>query len=183
MLNHRETECKNATRCLKCADYGHSLSECKNSKIKCIYCEGTHFTSNENCQKVCEKTYSLNENCMEILLGEGLIENKYNVKKKLKDTTEKVNQNLNYENRVVLDDEKINNLVETAVKNKIEDLEKKFHILETNLEKQKVEIIGLKDGLKSLENVVENVKNEVKKELDSVKVDVNSVKEDLNREA
>ncbi|CAF0759118.1 unnamed protein product, partial [Brachionus calyciflorus] len=92
---------------------------------------------------------------MEILLGEWLIENKYNVKKKLKDTTEKVNQNLYYENRAVLDDEKINNL------------------------KQKGEIIGLKDGLKSLENVFE--KNEFKKELDSFKVDVNSVKEDLNR--
>lgn len=78
-LNHRERECVEIQKCLKCSSNQHGTQSCSNSQLKCINCSGPHVCNNEICQKLAEKTISMNEYTVEVLLGEGLIVKKSDI--------------------------------------------------------------------------------------------------------
>ena len=83
-ITHKELECNVKQRCLRCTSEDHQINACVSKEFRCVNCHGQHMSSSDMCNKLAEKTLSMNEYVLDILVGEGLIRSKYEILKSYK---------------------------------------------------------------------------------------------------
>ena len=78
---------------MKCGDSGHSEPECKSTHDFCFRCQTkSHRCDTDRCEMIAEKTFEQNKFVLSILLGEQIIDSRYEI---LRNKTQIPNQNLN----------------------------------------------------------------------------------------
>ena len=79
-LKHCKKTCKNRQICMKCSESGHIEAECKASFDFCFRCQTkNHRCDSDICEKLAEKTFEQNRFVLSILLGEQIINSRYEI--------------------------------------------------------------------------------------------------------
>ena len=64
---------------MKCGEIGHQAKKCESKTFKCLNCSGPHESYSDQCERLAEKKFSINDFTIKILLGECLITKKHDI--------------------------------------------------------------------------------------------------------
>ncbi|CAF1131234.1 unnamed protein product, partial [Brachionus calyciflorus] len=149
-LNHKEKFCTNRQRCLKCGSFNHGLNKCNSTHEVCLNCKGSHRCNSELCEKLNDKTFSLNKYVINLLIGEKVIVNKYDILKTKRPISSAKNE-INSQESNQLDNSRLISLVNELMDKKLQvDVLPKIDSIENNQKKITPRIESIESDLSTL---------------------------------
>ncbi|CAF0814209.1 unnamed protein product [Brachionus calyciflorus] len=158
--NHNQKENKCRERCLRCRDYDHTLSSCRNNP-QCINCGGNHQCNNDICEFLINKTLSSNKYTIDVLLKEGVINSVDEI-----DESQNFTQGKQVSYEMKSKEEVMNKLIE----NKLASQSSRLKLGEVNskIDYLKSDLDTVKTDLRSVNEVVSKTNLELKANQSSI---------------
>ncbi|CAF0834483.1 unnamed protein product [Brachionus calyciflorus] len=177
-LKHQKKECHKEQRCLKCAEIGHEIFNCKSKFNKCINCLGSHKCFTDTCKEFSKKKLYINRFVVKILIGENLIKNTNEI---LLNRNE-LNQEHFLESKS--SEAQLSDRIESILASKLNSCNSKIRIIEEVLINQALSIQVLKDDIHLIrENIpdIDSSINNIQETLNSLKTnDIVNIKANID---
>ena len=146
---------------MKCSETGHSEAECKSNYEFCYRCQNkSHRCDTDKCEYLAEKTFELNKFVLPILIGEQIIDSRFEILRNKTSNNNYNTRNLNIEliqNMIdaTLDEKITPRLIQNESKikeidSKLNDMAKNIDEIKTNNQIQSIKLDNLSMGIEKL---------------------------------